>query len=399
MSARQQAAAAILTQLAFAADGALLGVALTYVAVRSFLKFNSTISAIRKISEAPFVGVSDLRCILSEEISASSGDNSVVCDCEGEVGKMVVVRGAVEAKSAVDGSGKSLWSDVLVSHESGDKAVVIQRTQTYIYNEWRGFFGWTSDIRAVLGRTWREQQSSSTRMVPFILIDGDQQPQVDYAVVNLDGSKHELPLTTVYHQMQPINASPYTFLQALFGYEYPVGLLDEEKILQLGKDVTAVGICYSNNGVPEIKSCRDLPYFLSDLTKDQMVGELSFRCRILLWSCFIFGALSIGILGYAIMRNWNKWKEWQEQRRARQQRLDSSATADSQVAGEDEEAGDVPDGQLCVICLMRRRRSAFIPCGHLVCCRACALSIERDLSPKCPLCRQTIRSSVRIYDS
>lgn len=64
-----------------------------------------------------------------------------------------------------------------------------------------------------------------------------------------------------------------------------------------------------------------------------------------------------------------------------------------------EESGDVPEGQLCVICLMRQRRSAFVPCGHLVCCPRCALSVERELSPKCPVCRQTIRSSVRIYDS
>jgi len=41
-----------------------------------------------------------------------------------------------------------------------------------------------------------------------------------------------------------------------------VGLLDEEKILPLGKDITAVGLGSLNNGVVEIKSCKDLPYFL-----------------------------------------------------------------------------------------------------------------------------------------
>ena len=41
-----------------------------------------------------------------------------------------------------------------------------------------------------------------------------------------------------------------------------VGLLDEEKILQLGKDITAVGVCSLKDGIPEIKSCKDLPYFL-----------------------------------------------------------------------------------------------------------------------------------------
>lgn len=41
-----------------------------------------------------------------------------------------------------------------------------------------------------------------------------------------------------------------------------VGVLDEEKILPLGKDITAVGVCSSKDGIFEIKSCKDLPYFL-----------------------------------------------------------------------------------------------------------------------------------------
>lgn len=393
MSAGDQAAAAILTQVALAADGAVLGVALAYVAVRSFIKFAATSSALRRICDAPSVRVSDLRSLISDD-----------ADAGGE--RLVVVRGTVESKSAVNGSWKSLWNDVLVSHDSGERAVVIQRSQKCIYNEWRGFFGWYPDVRTVLARAWREQGSTSIRTVPFVLVDGDQQPQSDYVVVDLDGSKHPLPLTIVFHKMQPIQATPYSFLQALFGHEYPVGLLDEEKILALGKNVTAVGICSSKDGVPEIKSCRDLPYFLSEMTKDQMVLELSSKAKILLWSGIIVGSVSIGILGYAIWRNWNKWKEWRERRRAQQEIAAAAAAAatgggdnlESEVI-EDEEVGDVPDGQLCVICLMRRRRAAFVPCGHLVCCQRCALFVERDLAPKCPVCRQAVRTSVRIYDS
>ncbi|KAL0319439.1 UNVERIFIED_CONTAM: E3 ubiquitin-protein ligase SPL2 [Sesamum angustifolium] len=194
--------------------------------------------------------------------------------------------------------------------------------------------------------------------VPFILVEEGKWPQSDYLVVNMEGSRHPLPLMTVYQHLQPINASPYTFLQALFGLEYPVGLLYEEKILPLGKDITAVGICNIKNGIPEIKSCKDLPYFL----------------------------------------NWIRWKEWRYQQRAQQQNNSTGNEAQAEVAAE-EESGDVPDGELCVICLMRRRRSAFIPCGHLVCCQRCALSVEREVLPKCPVCRQPIRSSVRIYDS
>ncbi|GMQ08159.1 hypothetical protein CsSME_00052014 [Camellia sinensis var. sinensis] len=108
----------------------------------------------------------------------------------------------------------------------------------------------------------QSQSHGLLEVVPFILVEGGRRPQSDYLIVNMDGSKHPLPLVTVYHQLQPISASPYTFLQALFGHEYPVGLLDEEKILPLGKDITAVGICSLKDGIPEIKSCKDLPYFL-----------------------------------------------------------------------------------------------------------------------------------------
>lgn len=41
-----------------------------------------------------------------------------------------------------------------------------------------------------------------------------------------------------------------------------VGLLDEEKILPLGKEITVVGTCGLSNGAPEIKSCKDLPVFM-----------------------------------------------------------------------------------------------------------------------------------------
>ncbi|KAK7851871.1 e3 ubiquitin-protein ligase spl2 [Quercus suber] len=363
MSSPEQALASLLSQLALSFDGAVLGIALAYAAVRSLLKFSATSSSLNKILKAPsVVYVSDLRSILAVHDDQDSSSSSQPSDHHHQ--KLVVLRGTVEAKSAVDSSWKTFKPNVLLSQESGDKAVVVQRTQT----------------------------------VPFVLVDGGRWPHSDFVVVNMDGSNHPLPLATVFHQLQPINASPYTFLQALFGHEYPVGLLDEEKILPLGKDITAVGMCSFKNGVPEIKSCKDLPYFLSDLTKDQMIVDLAFRSKILLWGGVAFGSLSIGILGYAVMRNWNRWKEWRQNRQLQRQSQAASPDADTQIASE-EETGDVPDGELCVICLMRRRRSAFIPCGHLVCCQLCAISVERESTPKCPVCRQEIRNSLRIYDT
>ncbi|KAM0020294.1 putative transcription factor C2H2 family [Helianthus debilis subsp. tardiflorus] len=390
MSVHDQAAVAVLSQVALAADGAVLGLALSYIAVRSVIKYKTTSSALNKVKKAPSVSVSDLRSVLS-----NSSDHDADTSSSDE--KLVIVRGVVETKSAVNGNWKK--QNILVSHESNEKAVILQRTQTCIYNEWRGFFGWTSDFRSLFARHWKQQETSSLRTVPFILVDGGHWPQSDYLTVNLDGSKHPLPLTTVYHNLQPISASPYTFLQAFFGHEYPVGLLDEEKILPVGKEITAVGLVSLKNGTPEVSACNDLPFFLSNMNKAQMVMELDFRTKVLFWSGIVVGSLATGILGYAIVRNWNRFKEWRQQRQIqRQNAAEENNEAEADVAAE-EEIGEVPEGQLCVICLMRQRRSAFVPCGHLVCCPRCALSVERDLSPKCPVCRQTIHSSVRIYES
>ncbi|XP_065867217.1 E3 ubiquitin-protein ligase SPL2 [Euphorbia lathyris] len=396
MSSHEQALASLVSQLALSFDGAVLGVALAYAAVRSLLKFTSNSKALHKIRKAPCVTVSDLRSILDVPQSSDENGNQNIDQDRSQ--NLVIVRGQVESKSATDSNWGSLRPNVLIGHESGDKAVIVQRTQTCIYNEWKGFFGWTSDIRAIFGRSLREQESTSLRAIPFVLVEGGRWPSTDFIIVNMDGSRHPLPLTTVYHQLQPIDASPYTFLQALFGHEYPVGLLDEEKILPLGKEINAVGILSNSNGIHEIKSCKDLPYFLSDMTKDQMVLDLAFKSKVLLWSGIILGSVSIGILGYAFMRNWNRWKQWRQLRQSQEQSQGIISDAEVSQIDEEDETGDVPDGQLCVICLMRRRRSAFVPCGHLVCCQLCSISVEREVSPKCPLCRQAVRSSIRIFE-
>ncbi|KAJ0075267.1 hypothetical protein Patl1_33694 [Pistacia atlantica] len=396
MSSHGNDFAAILCHVFLSYDGAVLGVTLAYSAVRTLLKFRSTSHALGKVENAPQFRVSDLRSLLEDDDKKSKQS-----DHQQNNSRLVVVRGHVEAKSAVEGKNWKNWTNgngVLVSHYSGDKAVIIQRTQTWLYNEWRGFLGWTPDIHAIFGRSWRKKELS-LRTVPFILVEGGWWPQSDYVVVNMDGSKHPLPLVRVYHDLQPFNVSPYALLQTIFGHECPVGVLDEEKILPLGENISAVGICSLKNGVPEIQSCKDLPYFLTEMTKYQMVADLAFKSQVLFWSSIVLGSLSVGILGYAIFRSWNRWKECRELRRLQQSTQAPGDNANSQVGGDDEAAGDIPDGQLCVICLMRRRTSVFGPCGHVVCCHRCATSVEREISPKCPICRMPIRNSMRIFFS
>lgn len=63
---------------------------------------------------------------------------------------------------------------------------------------------------------------ATSLQVPFVLTEGNGWLKSDSVTVNMDSSGHPLPLTTIYHKLMPVNNSPTTFLQTLFGQEYPV---------------------------------------------------------------------------------------------------------------------------------------------------------------------------------
>uniref|UniRef100_A0A0C9QP68 RING-type E3 ubiquitin transferase n=1 Tax=Wollemia nobilis TaxID=56998 RepID=A0A0C9QP68_9CONI len=391
MASYEQEISQAITRIALAGDGAVLGFGLAVLAIRTWLKFRSNSKALVKIQGTFVSHISDLRSLLSRE-----GDEEGNRTCGREAAEtFVVVRGIVRPEVSVEGGERSPGDGVIVTPNSGDNAVVFQKTQTCLYNEWRGLFRWSADWRALFGGSLKEQVSTSIRKVPFVLTESDELKNLSHVHINLDDSRHPLPLTIVYQNLNPVQASPYTVFQAIFGRGYPVGLLDEEKILPPGKEITAIGhLCLTHDGHPCIKSCKWIPCFLSDLTKDQLVQEIATGRTVLFWSGIVLSTAAIGVLSYAAFRNWQKWREWRQQR----QLLHSREEPNMSIVL-DEESGDVPDGQLCVVCLMRRRRSAFIPCGHHVCCPRCANLVERESNPKCPVCRQDVRNSVRIYDS
>ncbi|GLT56019.1 hypothetical protein SLA2020_290930 [Shorea laevis] len=414
-------------------DGAL-SLALAYAAVCAFQQSRFLSATLRQIQNIPTFRVADLR---------------IVIDIEKSDEPLLVLRNTVVAKSAVDGeSWKSLIPLSLFSQLSRAESFIIPKTQTSI---WKRLSGWTSYL------PWNKQSTSQTR-IPFILFEGDQWPQSGCIIANLDVSRHPIPLTTVYDQLQPANASPYTLLQALCDQKHHVGLLDEEKILPLGKEMGPVGISSFNNGVLEIKTYMQLPYLLTDVTKDRMMSNLAFRTKMLFWSGIFLGSFSIGILGFYVVRKWSKWKVQRERRRYQQpghvaaeprrhqqrrhvaieprsvvsndvtaQIMEGDEMGDgwfvtSQIAGEEETGGslfELPrnvasndassgtvgkepidnaiDKTLCLICWTKERDFLFIPCRHLACCQQCAMSIEREVPRRCPYCRQAIQLSFSVY--
>ncbi|XP_068342614.1 E3 ubiquitin-protein ligase SPL2-like [Pyrus communis] len=351
---RGQILNSLVSGLALSFKSHLVGFALAYAAVLTLHKFSSYSSALRKVRKAPSVKVSGLR-------SNPALDQSDQSDA-----KLIVVRGIVEAKSAFDRKWNSFKSGVLVQNN-----LHFQRTQPCVVSDWMALFGWRSDDS-------------------IILVDR--------------GFGLKSILDFVYRHNHHVDASLYSALKTLIGDKYPVGVLDDVKILPLGKEISAVGLYSFKNGVPVIRPCKDLPYFLSEMSKDQMVVDLILRTKILFWSGIVLGSISIGVLGHSVARNWNRWRVlvyeylFQQQRQRQQSIPANESNVETQAEVGVDAAVDVPQQQLCVVCYTSRRQYAFIPCGHLICCELCSVNVRNLVSPKCPLCREEFFLSVRIYD-
>lgn len=115
MSSRDQAALAVLSKLAMALDGAILGITLAVFAGQTWIKYRFSSNALNKIRHAPSISISDLRSVLS----LSSSDDQDPSSSSGE--KLVVVRGVVQKDSL---AGDALPLD------ARERAVVVQKTQT-----------------------------------------------------------------------------------------------------------------------------------------------------------------------------------------------------------------------------------------------------------------------------
>ncbi|GJN08904.1 hypothetical protein PR202_ga26864 [Eleusine coracana subsp. coracana] len=245
MSARDRETAEALVRFAASLDGAVLGLGTAAVAIASWVKYLAVARELRLVASAAASSIAGVRSILPEEDGES---------------RLIAVRGFV--RTLPGGS-------YLRAPGSGEYGVATKHTQT----------------------------------VKFALADSMQGNRAPMITVDLDKTDHQpLPLTTVYHKLIPVETSPYTLFQTIIGNGYPIALLDEEKILPLGKELTAIGLGRTNDGSVMITSCPEIPFFLSELTKHEMQAELASRSRKLFWGSIALGTLSVCLVGHAIYR-------------------------------------------------------------------------------------------------
>jgi hypothetical protein len=56
-----------------------------------------------------------------------------------------------------------------------------------------------------------------------------------------------------------------------------------------------------------------------------------------------------------------------------------------------------PEEALCVLCLDARMDHIIIPCGHQCVCGPCAEALKRAAHPACPLCREPISVTAKVF--
>ena len=54
---------------------------------------------------------------------------------------------------------------------------------------------------------------------------------------------------------------------------------------------------------------------------------------------------------------------------------------------------------LCVVCFDAPKDHAFVPCGHVCVCGACAEQLTKTRTPTCPVCRRAIRETMKVFCS
>ncbi|AIZ48674.1 iap-3 [Agrotis segetum nucleopolyhedrovirus B] len=78
-----------------------------------------------------------------------------------------------------------------------------------------------------------------------------------------------------------------------------------------------------------------------------------------------------------------------------QQTMTKACTIKSTTNNNDDDVPtDVKDDDklLCKICYEDTRNVCFMPCGHVVCCRNCSMSVDR-----CPLCRDKFKNIQKLF--
>uniref|UniRef100_A0A8C4R489 RING-type E3 ubiquitin transferase n=1 Tax=Eptatretus burgeri TaxID=7764 RepID=A0A8C4R489_EPTBU len=223
-------------------------------------------------------------------------------------------------------------------------------------------------------QTMHERKSS----IPFDLVPCDDRLPLPIQICH-PFKASELDLETSFQCFHPAATPTFvSFVGQLVSGVRPKGILEMERILKPGTQLTAIGELSLENGLSGSMRLgpprSSLPYLLRSSDYETVVEEWEQKVRY--WNMWrALAGLALGLLlGWL---GWRAVRRWWAKRALRKVFVTEESIASP-----------------CVVCISSRRSCIFLDCGHVCCCVSCADALP---SRHCPICRATISRTIQLF--
>ncbi|KAK2417444.1 Prokaryotic RING finger 4 [Trifolium repens] len=164
-----------------------------------------------------------------------------------------------------------------------------------------------------------------------------------------------------------------------------------ERTLPINTSLTVIGeVSKDDAGTIRIQQPESGPFYVSRNTIDDLIianhGDLARLCKHASIGLSIFGSC---IIAYHTIQYILAWRQQCEMHKRVLE-----AAAKEAIAAKQYIEGKMDDdfSDLCVICIDQKSTVAFVPCGHMCCCKTCSRPLKI-----CPLCRGRIKQVLQIF--
>ena len=169
--------------------------------------------------------------------------------------------------------------------------------------------------------------------------------------------------------------------------------------LQVGTTLTGVGeLILDTDRALKLRPPTDgSEYFLT--TADFETLRIDQENQAAAWQALAaaFALAGAAVLLWVARRYYRSLKHhWEQERLRREFETLGADSASPPGPGTSRDEAAAPLENACVICLSRPRGCVLLDCGHVCCCYRCYQALPQAT---CPICRQTIRRVVPLYQA
>lgn len=196
-----------------------------------------------------------------------------------------------------------------------------------------------------------------------------------------------------------VNADSLNKLLTLLLYSI-IDTKQTPSFFQVGATLTGVGeLILDTDRTLKLRPPTDgSEYFLS--TGDFETLRMEQESQAVVWQVLasVFALTGAAVLLWMGRRYYRSLRvRWEQDRLRREfERLGAGASDGSAGTGASQDGAEVPLENACVICLSQPRGCVLLDCGHVCCCFSCYQVLPQ---PTCPICRQSIKRVVPLYQA